>query len=324
MSARIIFMGTPDFAVPSLRALLNPSPEQAGQWTVVAAVTQPDRPSGRGKKLSPSPVKETALAAGLPVLQPKNLKSEAGVAELDALEPDLIVVAAFGQILPRRVLTLPRFGCINIHASLLPRWRGAAPVAAAIRAGDTETGVTLMLMDEGLDTGPMLARRKIPIRAEHTRESLTAELAEIGATLLVNTLPVWLAGQIEPEPQDEARATLAPRLKKEEGAIDWRQPAHLIARQVRAFYPWPGTFTEGPRGRFKILTVEIVPGDAGENRPPGTVFRQQKDVLVSTGQGAVRLVTVQPAGKKEMPARAMLNGQPELGGAQLQSRPSNS
>jgi methionyl-tRNA formyltransferase len=317
-------MGTPDFAVPPLKALLNPSPEQAVWWSVVAVVTQPDRPSGRGKKLSPSPVKETALAAGLPVLQPKTLKSDAAVAELATLEPDLIMVAAFGQILPKRVLTLPRFGCINIHASLLPRWRGAAPVAAAIRAGDNETGVTLMLMDEGLDTGPMIARRKIPIRVDHTRDSLTAELAEIGATLLVNTLPAWLAGKIEPEPQDEGRTTLAPRLKKEEGAIDWRQPAQMIARQVRAFYPWPGTFTEGPRGRFKILTVEVVPDSAGETRPPGTVFKHQKDVLVSTGQSALRLVTVQPAGKKEMPARAMLNGQPELWGAQLQSRTLNS
>jgi methionyl-tRNA formyltransferase len=318
-------MGTPDFAVPPLKALSSASQDQNERWTVVAVVTQPDRPRGRGKKLTPSPVKVTAQEAGIPVLQPKSLKTDLAVAKLEALEPDLVIVAAFGQILPKRVLTLPRFGCINVHASLLPRWRGAAPVAAAIRAGDAKTGVTLMLMDEGLDTGPMLARRKIQIRADHTRDSLTAELAELGAGLLVDTLPAWLAGQVEPEPQEDAQATLAHRLKKEEGAIDWRLPALTIARQVRAFYPWPGTFTEGPRGRFKVLSVEVVSRvTTGESLPPGSVYKDQNDLLVSTGQGALRLVTVQPAGKKEMSGKAMLNGQPELWGAQLQSGPVNS
>jgi methionyl-tRNA formyltransferase len=307
-------MGTPDFAVPTLTALIE------SEYKLVAVVTQPDRPQGRGKKLMPSPVKVVAQNAGIPVLQPKTLKDETAVAELAALKPDLMVVAAFGQILRQNVLTLPPRGCINIHASLLPRWRGAAPVAAVIRAGDPETGVTIMLMDEGMDTGPMLARRAVPITSTHTRETLSAELAELGAALLVETLPAWLAGNLTPEAQDDHLVTLAPRLKKEEGAVDWTQRALEIERQVRAFYPWPGTFTYGPRGQFKVLAVEV----AGEVRPPeqsgpGTVFERQKEVYVTTGQAVLRLIRVQPAGKKEMSAPAMLNGQPELNGAQLKS-----
>lgn len=316
-------MGTPDFAVPALSALITPPPPplQGGGvregYKVVAVVTQPDRPSGRGKQLIPSPVKRLAQSAGLKVLQPETLKDEAAVAELAALEPDLMVVAAFGQILRQNVLTLPLYGCINIHASRLPRWRGAAPVAAAIRAGDAETGVTLMLMDTGLDTGPMLARRSVPITPQHTAGTLTAELAEVGATLLLETLPAWFAGHIEPQPQDNSQATLAPRLKKEQGAIHWTQSAVEIERQVRAFDPWPGTFTEGPRGPFKILVVEVAEMIDPPQARPGTVFKYQGRVYVSTGQGVVRLVIVQPAGKKEMTAEAMLNGQPELLGARL-------
>ncbi|MCL4303762.1 MAG: methionyl-tRNA formyltransferase [Anaerolineae bacterium] len=317
-------MGTPEFAVPALSALMTPPAPGPlpgggvrGGYEVVAVVTQPDRPSGRGKQLIPAPVKQLAQSAGLKVLQPETLKDEAAVAELAALEPDLIVVAAFGQILRQNVLTLPPYGCINIHASLLPRWRGAAPVAAAIRAGDAETGVTLMLMDTGLDTGPMLARRSVPITPQHTAGTLTAELAELGAVLLLETLPAWFAGTIEPQPQDSGQATLAPRLKKEHGAIHWTQSAVEIERQVRAFDPWPGTFTEGPRGPFKILAVEVAEMIDPPKTRPGTVFKYQGRICVSTGQGVVRLVTVQPAGKKEMTAEAMLNGQPELLGARL-------
>jgi methionyl-tRNA formyltransferase len=323
VAKKIIFMGTPDFAVPSLSALITSSSplsggEIEGDYEVVAVVTQPDRPSGRGKQLTPSPVKVLAQRAGLKVLQPETLKDEAAVAELAGLGPDLIVVAAFGQILRQNVLTLPPHGCINIHASLLPRWRGAAPVAAAIRAGDVETGVTLMLMDAGLDTGPMLARRAVPITAQHTGGTLTAELAELGAALLLETLPAWFAGDIQSQPQDNSQATLAPRLKKEEGAINWMQSAVEIERQVRAFDPWPGTFTEGPRGPFKVLAVEVASESVGlPLAEPGMVLKHQGRVYVTTGQGAVRLVRVQPAGKKEMTAEAMLNGQPELLGAHL-------
>ncbi|NJN98544.1 MAG: methionyl-tRNA formyltransferase [Anaerolineales bacterium] len=310
-------MGTPDFAVPALSALIAAA-STGGGYELVGVVTQPDRPSGRGKQVTASPVKQVAQNAGLKVLQPETLKAEAAVTELTALQPDLMIVAAFGQILRKNVLELPPYGCINIHASLLPRWRGAAPIAAAIRAGDAETGVTLMRMDVGLDTGPMLARRAVPITPQHTGGSLTAELAEVGASLLLETLPAWLAGQITPQPQDNSLATLAPRLKKEQGAIDWAQPALEIERQVRAFDPWPGTFTEGPRGQFKVLAVEAMPQAAFPAQiERGTVFKHQGGVYVATGQGAIRLIRVQPAGKKEMPAEAMLNGQPELWGARL-------
>jgi methionyl-tRNA formyltransferase len=319
LTTRIIFMGTPDFAVPALSALIATS-AVGGAYELVAVVTQPDRPSGRGKQVTASPVKQVAQSAGLKVLQPETLKAEVAVAELAALQPDMMVVAAFGQILRKNVLTLPPHGCINIHASLLPRWRGAAPIAAAIRAGDAETGVTLMLMDVGLDTGPMLARRVVPITPQHTGGSLTTELAEAGAALLLETLPAWLVGQITPQPQDNSLATLAPRLKKEQGVIDWTQAAVEIERQVRAFDPWPGTFTEGPRGQFKVLAVEAVPqATFPAQMESGTVFKHRGGVYIATGQGAIRLVRVQPAGKKEMPAEAMLNGQPELWGARLGS-----
>jgi methionyl-tRNA formyltransferase len=312
LSIKIVFMGTPDFAVPTLTALIKSDYHLAG------VVTQPDRPQGRGKKLAPPPVKVVADAAGVMVLQPKSLKADEAFAKLAALEPDLIVVAAFGQILRENVLALPPHGCLNVHASLLPRWRGAAPVAAAIRAGDAETGITIMQMDAGLDTGPMLAQRPIPIRPDHNRATLTAELAELGADLLLETLPGWLAGQIEPQPQDDTLATLAPRLKKEQGLIDWTRPAVEIERQVRAFYPWPGSLTQGPRGPFQVYAVELAPEVTAPVRStPGTVFKHRRSVYVTTGQGVLRLITVQPAGKREMTAEAMLNGQPELLGARL-------
>jgi methionyl-tRNA formyltransferase len=322
--AKIIFMGTPDFAVPALTALITPlsSLPERGRlregWEVVAVVTQPDRPSGRGKKLAPPPVKVVAEKTGIKVLQPATLKTEEAVAELAALEPDLIVVAAFGQILRKNVLTLPPYGCLNIHASLLPRWRGAAPVAAAIRAGDTETGVTLMQMDEGLDTGPIIVQRAIPITPGHSGGTLTAELAELGATLLVETLPAWLSGEIDVRSQDNRQATLAPRLKKQDGELDWTQSALELERQVRAFSPWPGTFTYGPRGQIKVLAMEVVEGMTPPSYgKPGILFKHKRGAYVATGKGVVRLVTVQPAGKKAMTAEAMLNGKDDLWGRRL-------
>jgi methionyl-tRNA formyltransferase len=314
LSAKIIFMGTPDFAVPSLKALIK------NQYEVVAVVTQPDRPSGRGKRLTPPPVKVVAEAAGLKVMQPERLRNEAVVTELAALQPDLIMVAAFGQILRQNVLDLPSYGCLNVHASLLPRWRGASPVTAAIRAGDTETGITLMKMDIGLDTGPILAQRAIPIQPHHTGGTLTAELAELGASLLIETLPDWLAGRIQARPQDDALATLAPRLKKEEGEIDWSRPAVEIERQIRAFSPWPGTFTCHGSDQIKLLAAEVarLEPPAPAYQKPGTLFKLQREVYVTTGQGVIRLTSVQPAGRKAMPAEAMLNGQPNLQGAKLE------
>jgi methionyl-tRNA formyltransferase len=310
-------MGTPDFAVPSLEALLAAA-EAGAEWQVVAVVTQPDRPSGRGKQLTPPPVKLVAQQAGAPVLQPEKLRGEA-VATLAAFAPDIIIVAAFGQILRKAVLNMPPFGCLNVHASLLPRWRGAAPIAAAIRAGDAETGVTIMQLDPGLDTGPMLAKRAMPITPAHTTASLTAEMARLGAALLVETLPEWLAGRITPELQIEALATLAPRLQKEEGELNWADAADAIERQVRAFSPWPGTFTTGARGPIKVLAVAVAGPEVPVTEAAGTVFKYQKNAYVATGSGAIRLLTVQPTGKKPMDAVSMLNGQPELWGGKLGS-----
>jgi methionyl-tRNA formyltransferase len=318
VTVRVIFMGTPEFAVPALRALITPPTSGGTPYEVVAVVTQPDRPSGRGQTLTPSPVKVVAQEAGLKVLQPITLRDEAAVTQLAELSPQVMVVAAFGQILRPNVLNLPPNGCINLHASLLPRWRGAAPIAAAIRAGDAETGLCLMVMDAGLDTGPVIARRSLPLTPQHTTGTLTGQLAQLGADLLLETLPAWLSGEIQPQPQANALATLAPRLKKEEGEINWANSALEIERQVRAFDPWPGTFTQGPRGPFKVLKVEVaLPVNPPELAPTGLVFKQRGGIYVTTGQGVIRLVTVQPTGKKAMPAEAMLNGQPDLLGRRL-------
>ena len=301
MKNRVIFMGTPDFAVPSLRAL-------SAEYNVLLVVTQPDRRSGRGKKVAFSPVKQTAIELGLPVFQPETLREEKIVAELTALEPDVIIVAAFGQILRRNILDMPPFGCVNVHASLLPRWRGAAPVAAAIRAGDSETGVTLMKMDRGLDTGPMIRAQAIPITAEHTGETLTAALATMGADLLIETLPDWLAGSINPEPQDETLATLAPRIMKEEGLINWHQSAIEIERHIRAFHPWPGTYTFWQGKRLKIVSASILTESQPASASPGTVFQTDNALAVTTGAQAIALGQIQLAGKKIMAATDLVRG----------------
>ncbi|MBL8055160.1 MAG: methionyl-tRNA formyltransferase, partial [Anaerolineales bacterium] len=277
---RLVYMGTPDFAVPSLRALTA-----LGQ--VVGVVTQPDRPAGRGQKLSPPPVKQFALAAGLPIIQPARLREPEAMAQLTAWQPDLIVVAAFGQLLKPAVLDLPRWGCLNVHASLLPRWRGAAPIAAALLAGDAETGVTLMRMDPGLDTGPLLARRAEAIRPDDTTPALTARLAEAGAALLAEQLPAYLRGELRAEPQDPALATYAPQLKKEDGRLDFSQPAEALARRVRALLPWPAAFALWQGQPFKILRAAPLP-DAGPAEP-GLVFQAEQGPAVACGQGALRL-----------------------------------
>jgi len=237
MTLRVIFMGTPEFAVPSLeRLILN-------QYQVVAVYTQPDKPMGRGRSLASSPVKRAALDWKLPVVQPVNLRSPEVVAQLVGFHPDVIVVAAYGQILPQSVLDIPAHGCINIHPSLLPRFRGASPVAAAILAGDEFTGVSIMLMDAGLDTGPVLARAQIPVSGRDTTGSLTAKLSLISAQLLLEVLPRWSRGELTPQPQDEAKATYCSPISKEESEIDWHLPAMDIWRRLRAFQPWPGCYT---------------------------------------------------------------------------------
>ncbi len=305
MTHRVVFMGTPQFALPALQTLIE-------NYSVVGVVTQPDRPRGRGRKPQPSPVKKLAQQHRLPVLQPASLRDPEALAELRNLRPDVIVVAAFGQILPTTVLDLPPAGCINVHASLLPRWRGAAPVAAAILAGDDTTGVTIMKMDAGLDTGPILSQRSLAITPQDTRESLTARLARLGADLLRDTLPDWLAGAIEPRPQDESLATYAPQIKKEQGHINWREPADDIARKVRAFYPWPGAFTHWQDKPLKILravaATEPLSGEDDRRPATGTVIAGPDGPAVVTGRGVLHLYEVQPAGRRPMPADAFARG----------------
>lgn len=306
---RVIFMGTPDFAVPTLAALAESSYRLAG------VVTQPDRPAGRGRKLEVSPVKAFAQRHGVPILQPPALKTPEAVADLAALRPDVIVVAAFGQILRPAVLDLPPHGCINVHASLLPRWRGAAPVQAAILAGDQVTGVTIMRMDAGMDTGPILAQTALAIQAHDTGGSLTDRLAQQGADLLIDTLPRWLAGEITPQPQDASLATLCRPLRKEQGQVDWTRPAGEIARAVRAFNPWPAASTAWQGQPLKILQAEALPGPSGE--PPGLARQVAGDVVVSTGDGLLRLDLVQLAGRAAMPGRDFARGQRAFVGSQL-------
>ena len=305
MTWRVVFMGTPQFAVPTLQLLID-------QYQVVGVIAQPDRPSGRGRKLQPSPVKTLAQKYGLTVLQPVSLRDPETLAALRSMRPAVIVVAAFGQILRPQVLDLPPAGCINVHASLLPRWRGAAPVAAAILAGDDTTGVTIMQVDAGLDTGPILNQRSFVIAPDGTQESLTARLATLGADLLRDTLPDWLAGKIKPRPQDDALATLAPRIRKEQGRINWSDPADGIARKVRAFYPWPGAFACWRDTPLRIVravaTTEYPMGKEGSSPLPGMVIAGADVPAVVTGRGLLRLLEVQPPGKRPMPADAFARG----------------
>jgi methionyl-tRNA formyltransferase len=306
---RLLFMGTPDFAVPVLEALI-------GQYEVVGVVTQPDQRVGRGRKVEASPVKVVALAHDLPVLQPPSLRRPEAVAELRALAPEVIVVAAFGQILRAEVLDIPPKGCLNVHASLLPRYRGAAPVAAAILAGEEETGVTIMLMDEGMDTGPILSQATCPISPQDTRESLSAKLAQLGADLLMDTLPRWLAGEIEPRPQDHSQATYSRIIAKEDGLIDWSQSAVEIWRQCRAYYPWPSTHTYWRGKLLKVLKAKALPHWSGEGEP-GWVVALHEGLAVATGEGALLLGEVQLAGKRAMDAEDFARGQRDLVGSEL-------
>lgn len=306
-------MGTPDFAVPSLRALC----EQVDRgWEVVAVVTQPDRPAGRGKKVVASPVKEYALTQGLPILQPASLRKEpAAVDALRMLAPDLFVVAAYGQILRKELLALPTHGPINVHASLLPAYRGASPITAALLDGRSETGISLMLMDEGMDTGPVLAQAKTPLAPRETAATLGERLASLGAQLLVETLPAWVAGQITPIPQSALPGTVSHcrLIRKEAGQIDWTQPAIVIERMTRAYAPWPSAYTTWRGEPLKIWQADVIKGQAA----PGLVVSTPSGPAVGTGEGLLLLVTVQPAGKRQMDLRSFLNGAPEFVGSQL-------
>ncbi len=300
---RIIFFGTPPFALQTQRSLLK------GTDKVVAVVTQPDREKGRGRKVVISPVKELALQHGLNTLQPERVKEEAFQEVVRGLQPDLIVVVAYGQILPKSILSIPKFGAVNVHASLLPKYRGAAPIAWAILKGEKVTGVTTMMMDEGMDTGDILLQAEVPIGDEETCERLHDRLASSGAQLLLETLEKMKTGDIRPIPQDHSKATYAPPLKKEDGHIDWEKGAKDIDRQIRAFNPWPGAFTKWGDQLLKIFKGEVKEG--GSVRKPGAVVWAGLDfVEVETGKGSFRIQEVQLEGRRRMTLREFLTGHP--------------
>ncbi len=293
----VVFMGSPDFSLPTLRALAN-------AYKVVGVVTQPDRASGRGRELKAPPVKTLALELGIPVMQPEKLRQPEAMEQLRAWAPDLIVVAAFGQILKKDVLDLPRYGCINVHASLLPRWRGAAPIHAAILAGDEETGVTIMKMDVGLDTGPMLSQRSIRLSREDTAGSVFDKVSTLGADLLIETLPDYLSGELLPQPQPEEGMTYAPMMKKEEGKLDFTHDVNELERRVRAFNPWPGAYMEFDGVVLKVHRGHVEQGDV----EAGNRLIVQNQPAVGARGGLLVLDEVQPAGKKPMRGKSFLSG----------------
>ena len=297
MKLRIVFMGSPDFSLPTLQALHQ-------HHEVVGVVTQPDRPAGRGRSLHPSDVKLLAGELGLPLIQPQTLKAPEALKQLQNWAPDVVVVAAFGQILRENVLQLPPFGCINVHASLLPRWRGAAPVQAAV-LHDELTGVTIMKMDKGLDTGPILSQRSIAIPETMTAGQLFDQLAQMGAELLVETLPKYIRGEIKPKTQDDERATYAPQLKKSDGELDFDQPAEFLARLVRAYNPWPGAFQFCNNTRLKIYKAHA---ESIQNNMPGKRMIVDDKPAWGTIEGALVLDEVQVAGKSRVRGKAFLHG----------------
>lgn len=318
-------MGTPEFALPSLRAV-------ARDHELTGILTQPDRPRGRGRRVEPSPVKRWAVEHGVKVLQPRTLRDSAAQAAVAALQPEVIVVAAYGLILPPPVLELPPHGCINVHASLLPRHRGAAPVARAILAGDRRTGITTMLMDEGLDTGPVLLQREVEIGPRQTTPELTARLARLGGEVLAETLPAWEAGELRRRPQDDTDATLAPRLRKEEGVVHWESAAVEIDRQVRALMPWPGTWTTLEGERLRLWWVEVADGAPGTVAPgtvasgdvapgdvaPGTVLTAAEEgIHVACGAGSLWIRELQRPGGRRMEVGDYLRGHPLEPGVRL-------
>lgn len=307
---RLVFMGSSEFSLPSLERLI------LGQHQVVAVYTQPDKPAGRGRALALPPVKKLALEHGIEVRQPKTFREPGAVESLAQLNPDVIVVAAYGQILPEEVLAIPPFGCVNVHPSLLPRHRGPAPIQAAILAGDEYTGVSIMLMDKGVDSGPILSQRRVAIDPEDTAESLTRKLAEVGAQLLEETLPLWLSRSITPRPQ-QGDATYTRLLSKEEGEIDWRLPAPEIWRRVRAFQPWPGCYTRWQGKMLKVLEVLPLPG--GQAQPGLVIPLGAGQIGVQTGDGVLRLLRVQLEGRRAMTAEEFVRGQRGFIGALLPS-----
>ena len=309
---RVIFMGTPRFAVPPLRHLVIEG------YPVVAVYTRPDRPAGRGRSPLPPPVKVAALEAGLPVFQPAGLKEPAVIDQIADLKPDFIVVAAYGQILPPAVLEIPRLGCINIHPSLLPRYRGASPVPAAILAGDDFTGVSIMLMDVGLDTGPLLAQAQLSLSPADTAGSLTEKLSRLAARLLPEILTRRARGEIIPRPQDDAKATFTRPIAKEEGELDWSRPALDISRRVRAFRPWPGAYTRWRGKRLEIMAAVPLPSAApGADGQVVALDGDDVAVGINTGSGVLGVLELQLEGRRALPAAEFARGQRDFIGAVL-------
>jgi methionyl-tRNA formyltransferase len=306
-------MGTPEFALPTLESL-------CANYPVVGVVTQPDRPAGRGRRLESPPVKQLALAEGIPVYQPKRLRNLEAVEKVRSWSPDLIIVAAFGQILPGSVLEIPRFGVLNIHPSLLPRWRGAAPIQAAILAGDAVTGVTVMKMDEGLDTGPIVAQSEVPIGPMETAGELEERLAQLGAELLIEVLPAYLEGELQPQPQPEEGVTVVRRFPKSAAELEWERPAAELARRVRAFAPQPGAYTTWDGRRLKVLQARALAPTETPAAEPGVTFVWEEMPAVVTGEGGLLLLHLQMAGKRPMSGDAFLRGRREFEGARLGSR----
>ncbi|MGF1683448.1 methionyl-tRNA formyltransferase [Photobacterium minamisatsumaniensis] len=303
-SLRIVFAGTPDFAARHLAALLS------SQHEVIAVYTQPDRPAGRGKKLTASPVKNIAVEHNIPVYQPASLRNEEAQQELAALGADIMVVVAYGLLLPTEVLETPKLGCINVHGSILPRWRGAAPIQRSIWAGDTETGVTIMQMDEGLDTGDMLSIATLPIEATDTSATMYEKLAGLGPGALIECLADIASGSAVAIKQDDEQANYAKKLSKEEAKIDWAMDATAIERCVRAFNPWPMSYFTVAEQNVKVWQVAVVEGEHGQ--APGTILSADKQgIVVATGKGSLRLIEIQPPGKKAMQAQDLLNSRRE-------------
>lgn len=298
MDIRIVFMGSPEFALPTLKKLSE-------SFMVVGIVTQPDRPAGRGKVIKQPPIKELAVVLNIPTIQPDKLTEPEAIKKIRIWDPDLIVVAAYGQILRKNILTLPKFGCLNVHASLLPRWRGATPIQASIAHGDQVAGITIMKMDEGLDTGPILSQKEVVIFDDDTGGTLEARLADVGADLLVETVHPYLDGSITPQPQVDGKQTYAGRLKKRDGKLDFQRPAEELACMVRAYNPWPGAFTLVNGEMFKVhrahsLSIpETIPGKMGvvDGFP-----------AIGSADGWLVLDELQPAGKKPMSGKVFLHG----------------
>ncbi len=312
---KIIYMGTPYFAVPALEALIaNRAPGLLlpQGYEIVTVITRPDKPSGRGKEVVFSPVKQAALAQGIPVWQPGSLKRPENIEALGAYSADLYIVAAFGQILPQAVLDLPRYGTLNIHASLLPRYRGVSPISEAILQGEGEAGVTIMLIDAGIDTGPLLLKRAIPISEDDTTGSLTVKLAKLGASALLAALPLWVAGDLQPQSQNEQEASYTHMLRKEDGEVAWHRSATTLAREARAYSPWPGSYTTWRGKLLKILETRALATAEVQGTAAGTVMLRKENgttsLQVATGEGVLVLDRLQLEGKKAMNADEFLRG----------------